>query len=106
MLTSAKRYAPLGIFAAVAALSASLIPPTLSQEAPTIRIDGPSTVYPVTEAAAEAGIGIKHGHFYAYRLMEALGIEPQRGVVRVSFSHYNTLEEASRLRQVLEPLLG
>ncbi|AHB88786.1 ABC-type phosphate uptake system substrate-binding component PstS [Thermosynechococcus sp. NK55a] len=54
MLTSAKRYAPLGIFAAVAALSASLIPPTLSQEAPTIRIDGSSTVYPVTEAVAEA----------------------------------------------------
>ncbi|BAC09716.1 periplasmic phosphate-binding protein of phosphate ABC transporter [Thermosynechococcus vestitus BP-1] len=54
MLTSAKRYAPLGVLAAVAAFSASLIPAALSQGTPTIRIDGSSTVYPLTEAAAEA----------------------------------------------------
>ncbi|WP_448533499.1 PstS family phosphate ABC transporter substrate-binding protein [Parathermosynechococcus lividus] len=54
MFTSAKTYARLGVLAAVTALSASLMPHALSQGTPTIRIDGSSTVFPITEAAAEA----------------------------------------------------
>lgn len=53
MFTSAKSYARLGVAAAVAALSASLIPAAFSQGTPTIRIDGSSTVFPITEAVAE-----------------------------------------------------
>ncbi|URR34570.1 PstS family phosphate ABC transporter substrate-binding protein [Thermosynechococcus sp. HN-54] len=53
MFTSAKSYARLGVVAAVAALSGSLIPAALSQGTPTIRIDGSSTVFPITEAVAE-----------------------------------------------------
>lgn len=60
----------------------------------------------LVDAAARAGLGIKHGHFYAYRLMEALGLEPQEGVTRVSLAHYNTAAEVSRLCAALEPLLG
>jgi cysteine desulfurase family protein (TIGR01976 family) len=51
------------------------------------------------------GIGIRHGHMYAYRLCEALGIDPATGVVRVSLVHYNTLEEIDRLIEALEDLL-
>jgi len=54
MFTSAKSYARLGVLAAVAALSTSLMPQALSQGTPTIRIDGSSTVFPITEAVAEA----------------------------------------------------
>lgn len=50
-------------------------------------------------------IGIRHGHMYAYRLCEALGIAPEPGVVRVSFVHYNTLGEVERLIDVLETVL-
>lgn len=54
MFTTTKSYARLGVAAAVVALSASLIPAAFSQQgAPVVRIDGSSTVYPVTEAAAE-----------------------------------------------------
>ncbi|MFN4066455.1 MAG: PstS family phosphate ABC transporter substrate-binding protein [Thermosynechococcus sp.] len=54
MFTTTKSYARLGVAAAVAALSASLIPAAFSQQgAPVVRIDGSSTVYPVTEVAAE-----------------------------------------------------
>ncbi|AXY67977.1 PstS family phosphate ABC transporter substrate-binding protein [Thermosynechococcus sichuanensis E542] len=53
MFTSAKSYARLGVAAAVAALSASFIPAAFSQGTPTIRIDGSSTVFPITEAVAE-----------------------------------------------------
>jgi len=44
-----------------------------------------------------ASIGIRHGHMYAYHLVRALGLDPADGVVRASFVHYNTPEEASRL---------
>ncbi|WNC87544.1 PstS family phosphate ABC transporter substrate-binding protein [Thermosynechococcus sp. QKsg1] len=54
MFTSVKSYARFGVVAAVAALSGSLIPAALSQGTPTIRIDGSSTVFPITEAVSEA----------------------------------------------------
>ena len=49
-----------------------------------------------------SGIAIRHGHMYAYRLCEALGLDPADGVVRVSLVHYNTVEEIERLIEVLE----
>lgn len=42
-------------------------------------------------------VGIRFGDFYAKRLISALGLEKQGGVVRVSIAHYNTLEEIDRL---------
>jgi cysteine desulfurase family protein (TIGR01976 family) len=50
-------------------------------------------------------IGIKHGDFYARRLVDRLGLGNQGGVVRVSMVHYNTLAEVDRLCAVLEPIL-
>ena len=38
---------------------------------------------------------------YAHRLCTALGLEPEDGVVRVSFVHYNTVDEIDRLIEVL-----
>jgi cysteine desulfurase family protein (TIGR01976 family) len=43
------------------------------------------------------GIGIRHGDFYAKRLIEALGLQGQGGVVRVSMAHYNTAAEIDQL---------
>lgn len=51
------------------------------------------------------GIAIRNGHMYAYRLCEALGIDVDEGVVRVSLAHYNTTEEVERLIQALEEIL-
>lgn len=54
MSISAKNIARLGMVAAIAAISSTVVPAAFSQQsAPVIRIDGSSTVYPVTEAAAE-----------------------------------------------------
>jgi cysteine desulfurase family protein (TIGR01976 family) len=50
----------------------------------------------------EQRIGIRFGDFYARRLIEALGLAPQCGVVRVSLAHYNTLEEIDRLIAALD----
>lgn len=46
-----------------------------------------------------------YGHFYAYRLINALGINPEDGVVRLSLVHYNSEDEVSRLLNALEDIL-
>jgi cysteine desulfurase family protein (TIGR01976 family) len=47
-------------------------------------------------------IAIGQGHFYAPRLLEALGIPSSEGVVRASMVHYNTMEEVERLIEGLD----
>ena len=51
-------------------------------------------------------IGIRFGDFYAKRLIEALGLQGQGGVVRVSMAHYNTQEEIDRLIRHLDEAIG
>ncbi len=60
----------------------------------------------ITAAVDRSGIGIRHGHMYAYHLCEAAGLEPEDGVVRTSLVHYNTMEEIERLIEVCESALG
>jgi len=50
-------------------------------------------------------IGIRFGDFYAKRLIEALGLQGQGGVVRVSMAHYNTLDEIDRLVRHLDAVI-
>lgn len=45
------------------------------------------------------------GHFYAYRVMQALGIDPEEGAVRLSLVHYNTPEEVTRILEALDEAL-
>jgi len=59
----------------------------------------PQAVVAHTDAAQ---IGIRHGHFYAPRLVEALGLARATGVVRISLAHYNTLGEVERLIAALD----
>ncbi len=47
-------------------------------------------------------IGVGGGHFYGYRALEALGINPAHGVVRMSFVHYTTPQEIDRLIAALD----
>ncbi|MCR9257424.1 MAG: aminotransferase class V-fold PLP-dependent enzyme [Alphaproteobacteria bacterium] len=51
----------------------------------------------IVQAMLEWRIGIRHGDFYALRCIEALGLYPEDGVVRISLLHYNTSEEVERL---------
>lgn len=52
------------------------------------------------------GIGIRFGDFYAKRLIEALGLQNQGGVVRVSIAHYNTMSEIDRLITHLDEVIA
>ncbi len=55
---------------------------------------------------ARHGIMAAAGHFYAVRLLEALGLDPQRGVLRLSFLHYNSRAEIQRLIAALDAALS
>ncbi|KAB0675678.1 cysteine desulfurase-like protein [Aureimonas leprariae] len=59
----------------------------------------------IVEAVDAAKVGIRHGDFYARRVVEEHGLMRQDGVVRVSMIHYNTVEEVDRLIAALEPAL-
>jgi cysteine desulfurase family protein (TIGR01976 family) len=65
----------------------------------------------VSAAVLARGLGeqlvaVRNGHFYAVRLLEALGVDLVDGVLRISLVHYNTAEDVDRLLAGLEALLG
>ena len=51
---------------------------------------------------AEYGVAVGAGHFYAVRCLEALGVAPDSGVLRISLVHYNTGDEVERLLKALD----
>ncbi len=74
--------------------------------APTVAFDvNGKSVAAIASALGKKGLGVGVGNFYAYRLMEALGIKPDEGVLRVSYVHYTLAEEIERLVQALDELL-
>jgi len=58
----------------------------------------------VTEELARRGICAWDGDYYAYELMESLGVGELGGAVRVGLVHYNTAHEVDRLLDALTEL--
>jgi selenocysteine lyase/cysteine desulfurase len=54
---------------------------------------------------ARQGFMVGYGNFYAVRLLEAMGVDPARGAVRLSFVHYTTPAEVAGLVSALESAL-
>ena len=52
----------------------------------------------------DAKVSCGHGNFYAHRLTEAVGLNAEDGVVRLSMVHYNTMEEVDRAINVLQSI--
>jgi cysteine desulfurase family protein (TIGR01976 family) len=67
-------------------------------------VDGASSES-IVKQIDEHQIGIRYGNFYSTRLIEALGLSTDDGVVRVSMVHYNTVDEIDRLNAALDRLL-
>ena len=60
------------------------------------------------EVAAElAGLGIMAGggDFYAVRALEAMGVDMDKGVLRLSFTHYTSPDEMDKLLSALDKVL-
>jgi cysteine desulfurase family protein (TIGR01976 family) len=77
-----------------------------AERAPTIALhpkNKPAAA--VLEGLTARGIAAGAGNFYAWRLVEALGIAPETGVLRLSFVHYTAPEEIEKLVKALDASL-
>ncbi|MEO0424468.1 MAG: aminotransferase class V-fold PLP-dependent enzyme [Pseudomonadota bacterium] len=74
--------------------------------APTVAVDTKRHPRDIAEALAkEHHVGASAGHFYAHRCIDALGMEPDRGVLRMSFVHYTNEAEVTQLIEALDAQL-
>ncbi len=60
----------------------------------------------VAQGLVDRGIMTAHGTYYANRVLEGLDVDPDRGVVRVSFVHYTSIDDITKLIAALDDVLG
>lgn len=83
-----------------------LVGPTgAARRAPTVAADLGRDPGPVAAALAGQGIDCWAGNFYGVRPLEAMGIDPARGVLRLSMVHYTRAEDVARLIAALDRVL-
>jgi selenocysteine lyase/cysteine desulfurase len=81
-------------------------PARAEARAPTVAVDLRRAAEPVARALAAHGINAGGGNFYAVRPLTAMGVDPDQGVLRMSFVHYTTADEIARLIAALDRVLG
>lgn len=77
-------------------------PSNAELRAPTIALSLDVPGLEMAKRLAQHGIMAGGGHFYAYRLIKALGLDPNHGVLRLSFTHYTSQAEIRQLIDALE----
>ena len=60
----------------------------------------------VAHALVERGVQTSSGHYYAARVLDGLGVDPDRGVVRLSFVHYTSPDDVARAVDALRDVIG
>ncbi|SHK24142.1 cysteine desulfurase family protein, VC1184 subfamily [Shimia gijangensis] len=86
--------------------SVRLIGPTQAENrAPTVALACKKPGEQLAADLAPYGIMAGGGDFYAVRALEALGVDPATGVLRLSFVHYTSKDEIDTLLGALEAVL-
>ncbi len=80
-------------------------PSDASKRAPTVALSLNGAAEPVAAELAKYGIMAGGGDFYAIRPLQAMGIEPDKGVLRLSFTHYTSRTEIDQLLDALDRVL-
>ena len=80
-------------------------PQAAAARAPTVAVSLGRTAEPVAEALGQRGIACWAGDFYAVRPLEAMGIDLEQGVLRLSATHYTSAEDVTRLIAELDRVL-
>jgi len=80
-------------------------PREADRRAPTVAIELDRVAEPVSEELGRNGIACWAGDFYAVRPLEALGIDREKGVLRMSAVHYTSAEEVAQLIAALDRVL-
>ncbi|SER94541.1 cysteine desulfurase family protein, VC1184 subfamily [Tranquillimonas rosea] len=77
-------------------------PARAEDRAPTVAIALGTPGREIAASLARHGIMAGGGHFYAARALSALGIDPDHGVLRLSFVHYTSRGDLDRLMRALD----
>lgn len=86
--------------------SVRLIGPDKAEgRAPTVALALNRAAEPAAEELARHGIMAGGGDFYAVRALEALGVDAEQGVLRLSFTHYTSQAEMDQLLNALDDVL-
>lgn len=80
-------------------------PADATLRAPTVALALSANGEDVAADLAQQGIMAGGGDFYAVRALQAMGVDMQRGVLRLSFVHYTNKAEIDKLIQALERVL-
>lgn len=80
-------------------------PDTAESRAPTVALALNRPGAEVAVDLASHGILADGGDFYAQRPLEAVGVDMNKGVLRLSFTHYTTREEVDKLLNALDTVL-
>ena len=76
------------------------------KRAPTVSVQtSGKTPSEVAQLLGEKGILCGAGHFYSVRLLKALGIDPDVGVLRFSLVHYSSRKDIERLVSELDKVM-
>jgi len=80
-------------------------PRDAGRKAPTVAVELDRPGAAAAADLAPLGIMAGGGDFYGVRPLEALGVDPDKGVLRMSFVHYTTKAEVEALISALERVL-
>ncbi|MGB1695936.1 MAG: nitrogen fixation protein NifS, partial [Paracoccaceae bacterium] len=73
--------------------------------APTLSVTTQVPPQDLAERLAARQIAVGGDNFYGQRPIEAMGLDAQVGVLRMSFVHYTSENDISRLIQALDDIL-
>ncbi|WP_209504109.1 MULTISPECIES: aminotransferase class V-fold PLP-dependent enzyme [unclassified Ruegeria] len=76
-----------------------------TRRAPTVALSLNRPAESVAAELAQYGVMAGGGDFYAVRPLQAMGVDPAQGVLRVSFTHYTSQQEIDQLLEALERVL-
>lgn len=76
-----------------------------ARRAPTVALSLNRPAESVAAELAQYGVMAGGGDFYAVRPLQAMGVDPAQGVLRVSFTHYTSQQEIDQLLEALERVL-
>lgn len=80
-------------------------PSDAARRAPTVALALNRPAEPVAADLAAHGVMAGGGDFYAVRPLQAMGVDPAQGVLRLSFTHYTHPDEIAQLLAALEKVL-
>ncbi|NDV99349.1 aminotransferase class V-fold PLP-dependent enzyme [Yangia sp. PrR002] len=80
-------------------------PSDAERRAPTVALEHARPAAELNEALAARGIMAGGGDFYAVRALQAQGVDPEKGVLRLSFTHYTSEAEIAKLIAALDEVL-